>query len=121
MSATTTGEGDGFFVTIGKTIITGVTSLLAGIVDYFLRFFDIDPNIVGGLFIMTHLIVMVIGWGTLFTAAFMYKGTGSNPIFGDGLAKAGTFLLALICYAIPFVNIFPWFFIWTLTVAKSPK
>ena len=64
---------------------------------------------------------MVIGWTTLFTAAFVYKLSGNNPIFGDGLSKAATFLLALICYAIPIVNIFPWFFIWTLTVMKNPK
>ena len=83
--------------------------------------FDLSILNPANFFMMTHLIVMVIGWTTLFTAAFIYKLSGSNPIFGKGLSKAGTFLLAMICYSIPIMNLFPWFFIWTLTVMKNPK
>ena len=106
------------YVTLG---VSKVWSALEWVFLRFADFFDINANILGQLFMMSHLIVMVIGWLTLFTAAFIYILSGTKPIFGDGGAKAGTFLLAMICYAIPLINIFPWFFVWTLSVMKSPK
>ncbi len=109
-------------VNAARTVAGVILSAFKWVVEQFLDFFDIDPNIIGGLFLMTHLIVMIIGWLTLFTAVFIYKASGNNPVFGNGAGgKSMTFLLALIAYAIPFINIFPWFAIWTLMVLKNPK
>ena len=124
---TVASANDGLLVTaakyVGNILATGISNVLQ-IVNFLLnKFLGFDLNSLNpaNFFMMTHLTVMIIGWTTLFTAAFVYKLSGSNPIFGKGLSKAGTFLLAMICYAIPIMNLFPWFFIWTLAVMKNPK
>lgn len=122
MTETITRSDENLLLAAGRTALDLLLTPFRWAFQAFLRLFDIDPNIVGGIFMMTNMIVMVIGWLTLFTAAFIYLGSGNKPILGkSGGAKTMTFLLAMVAYAIPFLNIFPWFIIWTLMVLKNPK
>lgn len=71
---------------------------------------------------LTYLVVLAIGWFGLLLIYFQYKMALLNPLGGErGGTKLGLFLLAMIGYAVPIANLFPWFIFWTMAVWKSPK
>lgn len=130
-------DSDGFLTGAVKFVIRGAAKVagsafdaLSGAIN---KVFNIDisdflttldPT---GLFFFFSFFVFVIGLVTLGTIAFIYLLTpGVNPFGGKGSgAKFGTFMFAFIGYAatliIPLAGLFPWFFVWTFTVARYPK
>lgn len=82
--------------------------------------FTTDASII---FIFCWFLVLAIGWGTVAAAAIVYKVSFFSPFFGEKGAsvKICAFLLALLGYAIPLANIFPWFVLYTLAVTRYPK
>ena len=119
---------DGLLVTaakyVGNLIATTLGSIYELLNAILIKTMGIDLNFLNpaGLFMATHLAVMALGWVTLLTAAVVYSMSGSKPIFGGGGGtKALFFLLAMVAYAIPIMNLFPWFILWTLAVIKNPK
>jgi hypothetical protein len=64
----------------------------------------------------------LIGWVSLFAAAFHAKTWLLHPLLGRGTTlKTGAFLLALVMYAIPLLNMIPWIMLWAWTVKIYPK
>jgi hypothetical protein len=80
---------------------------------------DLNP---ANFFMMTHVLVMLMGWGTLLAIGIIYTISAQKSFSGRGASgKNAMFLVALIGYSIPILNLFPWFFLWTLMVLKNPR
>ncbi len=78
---------------------------------------------VNNLFFISVSVVALFGIVSLLGIFLIYKVAGLNPIFGNkgGGVKSGMVLLATIGYIIPILNLFPWFYLWTMAVQKYPK
>jgi hypothetical protein len=123
-SATVINDEDGFFVKLGKEVFSGISSVAEAVVSYVLKYFGIDIKLFdpANFFILTHILVMLIGWGTLLAIGIIYTISAQKSFSGKGAGgKNAMFLLALIGYSIPILNLFPWFFLWTLMVLKNPR
>lgn len=98
-----------------ESVINSVLNYTVGI-D--LSWFDIN-----NLFFISYLVVFLFGIITIFGIFLIYKVAGLNPVFGDrgGGAKFVIISLTIIGYSIPFLNLFPWFFFWTMAVQRYPK
>jgi len=73
------------------------------------------------LFGITHLIVFLMGVFMLMAIVAVYLGSGISPLGGDGgVWKMLVFGLCICGYLIPFFNIFPWFFLYTIVVWFNP-
>ena len=67
-------------------------------------------------------ISVVFGWVSLGGSALLAVLMRLHPLGGNGAAlKTGLFILAIVCYMIPLVNIFPWVLFWIWAVAVYPK
>ncbi len=111
-----------------RTFIQSGISFVMDVVTWFatkvLDFFGIDITILNpaNFFMLTHVIVTLFGWGVLLAIYLIYSLAGTKSVSGtNGGVKMITLLVAMIGYAIPIINLFPWFFIWTLVVLKNPK
>jgi hypothetical protein len=81
-----------------------------------------SQSLATGFYLLLYMIVLAIGLFTLGAASFQYMVSLINPLSGDnGGAKMNTFLLAILGYATPFLNLFPWFLIYIAVVWKYPK
>lgn len=114
----------------GTNYIERATSWVAGkvysitnsIVDFFLGF-NLDTFSPTTLFMITDAVVMIVGWLTLLIIGFVYLIQGIPCVFGEkgsGL-KIAALLMALIGYALPFLNLFPWFIVWVAAVWLYPE
>lgn len=73
-------------------------------------------------FIITYMLVFAYGMILLLSIYLIYKISLLNPLSGQGGGwKIGAFLLALVGYSVPFLNLLPWFIPWTLVVLWKPK
>jgi len=83
-------------------------------------FGPVDPR---NLFAMTYFITLGFGLLTLLSFYILYKVAGLNPLFGTRGAggKVGAFFITLLGYAVPFLNLFPFFLVWCFAVARHPK
>jgi hypothetical protein len=98
-----------------------VLKILNFLMDKFLGF-NLDTLNPSNLFMMTHVLVVLVGWGMLAAIGIIYTVTGQKAFSGKGAAaKNSLFILAFVGYAIPILNLFPWFFLWTLAVLKNPR
>jgi glycopeptide antibiotics resistance protein len=71
---------------------------------------------------LTHVLLVFVGWGMLLAMTIIYTMTGQKAFSGKGAgAKNVLFILAFVGYAIPVLNILPLFFFWTLAVLKNPR
>jgi len=112
-------------------IVTGIKGVASLLTDYYAwlaikvtAIFGLDLEVFNPAngFMLTHLLVMFVGWGMLLVIGIIYIMTGQKAFSGKGAAgKNGMFMLALIGYAIPIFNILPLFFFWTLMVLKNPR
>jgi hypothetical protein len=75
------------------------------------------------LFFISLILVIMVGFISLAGALFHYRLFGLNPFGGQtGVAlKQKTFLMSFVLYFIPGFNLFPWIWIWLLTVTRYPK
>ena len=63
-----------------------------------------------------------IGWISLLIAAVHAKFCLLHPLMGGGAAfKTGTFVLAIVLYAVPLLNMVPWICLWSFAVRLNPK
>jgi len=63
-----------------------------------------------------------VGWISLLIAAMHAKLVTLHPLMGRGKGlKTGTFILAVVLYAIPLLNMIPWIMFWAWTVKIYPK
>tara|TARA_B100000508_G_scaffold81917_1_gene63656 strand:- start:2038 stop:3012 length:975 start_codon:yes stop_codon:yes gene_type:complete len=101
-----------------------ILTVFAAAAAEFLKVFDIDiadfqP---ANFFMLTHLVVFFLGILTLMLCYIQYKIAFINPLGGQKMSmKMGALMLAIICYSIPILNLFPWFFVWTFVVWMYPK
>ena len=80
---------------------------------------DFDPRF---FFLLPILIVFMFGLIVVFLTYFIYKINLLNPLSGQAAEmKLSTLLLVIVGYSFPLLNLFPWFFVWTLVVLKNPK
>jgi hypothetical protein len=122
------GKDDGWIATSIKTVVGGVADAIswtlstvgAGLNALF--GFDITGISFDGFFVAFWLVVMMFGIFVLLVIYLMYKIALLEPFSGRGAgAKHGAFLLALIGYSLPVLNLVPWFIFWTLAVWRYPK
>jgi hypothetical protein len=74
------------------------------------------------LFGALTMLVFLIGAFTLFTMAVMYTFSGVNCFMGEHAAfKMVTFIIAMLGYLMPILNILPWFILWGIVVWRYPK
>ena len=79
-------------------------------------------DIGAGAFILCYMIAFAIGFVTLCAASIQYMMSLIQPLSGENSGtKYVTFLLALIGYATPLLNLFPWFLVFVAVVWKYPK
>jgi hypothetical protein len=70
----------------------------------------------------TYLILFAIALIIIFTMYTAYKLMGLEPLGGKGSGlKYGAFLLTIIGYSLPLLNMFPWFMVWAGAVWLKPK
>jgi hypothetical protein len=101
---------------IGEKIFNSINAVSEALFGF--DFTSLSPD---SFFMLTHGLVMLIGWATLFIMGLVYLFMGISPVFGKGSgAKIATLLLACIGYAIPVLNLFPWFGAWALAVWWYP-
>ena len=73
-------------------------------------------------FTATYYLVVLFGWATLLVAVTIYVFSMVNPFFGKGAAwKMGGFLVSVVGYLIPGLNILPWFAVYTAAVWTHPE
>ena len=125
LAQTMVADGGGYLEKIGggvylileftATIFTEVVEVLTG--------FDFEALHPATFFAITYMILIAWGIFLLTTIAVFYKISFLNPLFGGRGAgqKTSLFMLALIGYSIPILNIFPWFIFWIIAVWKNPK
>lgn len=78
---------------------------------------DLMPMAMIGILIPAIFGLISLGGSALFALLLRL-----HPLGGNGAAlKTGTFMLAIVCYFIPVVNIFPWILLWIWSVARHPK
>jgi|GEM_PF-1077756 len=119
---------DGFIVSLGKNVVKAVTDVATAtanlVNDKVLGLFGIDLTIFDPMnfFLITYLMVLAYGIFVLLFIYIFYKLAFLHPLSSKGGGmKTGMFLLALIGYSIPILNLFPWFYFWTLAVRIYPR
>jgi uncharacterized membrane protein len=127
-SVTDVKQDDGLIVSLAKgalNVVTDATVSAAKFVnDKVLGLFDVDltsfnPN---SVFLIPYGIVLAYGIFILLLIYLIYKLSFLEPLSGNGGGvKKGAFLLALIGYSVPGLNLLPWFFVWTMAVMRYPK
>lgn len=112
---------------IVETVINSFThavEVLAGVANEFLKLFGfhLDALNPANMFILTHTLLVLVGWLILLTIGIIYTMTGQKAFSGKGAGgKNVMFILAFVGYAVPILNILPLFFFWTLMVLKNPR
>jgi hypothetical protein len=66
------------------------------------------------IYILSYVLILLIGLGTMIYAAAVYYIRGVNCFGGY---KTAIFILCLTGYLVIFINFFPWFVIWLLAVS----
>jgi hypothetical protein len=97
--------------------------VLSGISALSKELFGVDLSAImpDRLFIATDGLVMLIGWFTILIIGFVFLIMGISPVFGKGSgAKISALIAALVFYALPILNLFPWFGLWVLAVWLYP-
>jgi hypothetical protein len=113
-------EDDGLLVSIGKRFV----GAFADIAEATLELIGVNATLLhpANFFGLTYLIIICFGIFMLLTIFIIYKLSLLKPLSGQGAGiKKGGFILALIGYSIPILNLFPWFIPWTFAVLYKPK
>lgn len=68
------------------------------------------------------MLTFFVGALTLLSMVFLYISSGIKPLWGDGaVVKISMFILAIIGYFFPILNLFPWFVLYAVAVWWYPK
>lgn len=109
-------NGDGGFI---DSVVGFVANAADSVVNFFTGFtFDHFTS----LFMLANGLVFLIGLGTMLAMAIVYLLNGVPCFFGKGAGvKIGCFILALVCYFLPILNLFPWAIVWALAIIMNPE
>lgn len=99
---------------IGNTLAEGIRTLTGFDIEGFL--YLLDPKT---WFLLTHTMIFSFGIMMLGGIILFYFFSGVRP-FG-AWPKLVAFIVAMMGYATPFLNIFPWFFLYTIVVWFNPR
>jgi hypothetical protein len=125
MFATTSAAADDKgIVSMAVDSLTYLVSSISKVANEFVKLFGFDFNVLNPAngFMLTHLLLIFVGWGMLLVIGIIYTMTGQKAFSGTGAGgKNAMFILAFVGYAIPIFNILPLFFFWTLMVLKNPR
>jgi hypothetical protein len=106
---------------MGEVIVGTIGKAIEFLADELFGF-DINALNPANLFLMTHTLVVLVGWGMLLAIGIIYTMTGQKAFSGKGAGgKNAMFILAFVGYTIPIINLLPLFFLWTWLVLKNPK
>lgn len=87
--------------------------------------FGFDINLIkmaDELWALTYTLIIGLGFFTLMIIYFQYTMAMLRPLSGEASGlKQGMFLLALVGYSFPFLNLFPWALLWMAAVWKYPR
>jgi hypothetical protein len=118
---------DSFFTIAGKTIAKATVTVVGGALGYANKLIDnvfgVDLSSVADAFFgAIYIVLMGYAIILLFTIYLVYKMASLHPLSGEkaGL-KIGVFILAIVGYSVPILNLFPWFLAWTSVVGRWPK
>lgn len=117
-------NSDGLVAKVGGKLLEVAMEFGLWLAKVVFDMFSIDINLFNpsNFFVITHVLVLLTGWGILLAIGIIYTMTGQKVFSGRGASgKNAMFLLALVGYSIPVLNLFPWFFLWTLLVLKNPR
>ena len=106
-----------------ETVIGVTLKISTWILKQFTTLFGIDLTLLNPatLFFISHFFVFALGIITLLTIYFIYLAAFVRPLSGRAAGvKMATLLLAVIGYAVPVANLFPWFIFWTMAVWRYP-
>lgn len=93
--------------------INSVTSLVG------LDFSRFSPE---NMFWILYLFLLGMMWLSLFATVVVYMCVQNKALSGNGAGlKYGTLGLAIIGYAVPIANLFPWIVFYVLLMARYPK
>lgn len=109
---------------IGNTVIGAIETVASGVISglEFITGIDLSLIDITALFMITMLVIFAFGLFNLLGIYLIYKILGLNPLSGrGGGVKIGATIMATIGYFVPFLNLFPWFYLWTIAVQKYPK
>ena len=111
----------------GVTVVTGafngasevISAVTGGLLDLSAIAGSLHP---GNFFAVFYVLTMTFCLMALISVWFVYELSGSKPLSGKGAgSKMSSFLMALCLCCVPIVHLFPWFFVWTATVAWQEK
>lgn len=106
-------------------VVKGAFETLNDVVAY-LSGFDFAAAFSGflpsSLYMFTFSILFAYALILLGSMLFIYQMARINALFGQGASsKVMLFLLCIIGYILPLVNMVPWFLFWNATVWRYPK
>jgi len=79
-------------------------------------------DMTAGMFMAMYVITFAIGMITLMAASIQYMMSLIHPLSGEQMGmKYGAFLIAILGYATPLLNLFPWFLVFAVVVWKYPR
>ncbi len=125
-----------FLVTLGLIgVIQGgadaniLTKAVAGIINtvttaagYLVGFEGNLSDLAGGYMLILYVLLIAIGFISLFVAFLQYIMAFLNPLGGEAAGlKKGIFLLCLFGYSAPIFNMFPWVLLFMAVVWKYPR
>jgi len=74
------------------------------------------------IYLLTFVIIFTFGILSLLGTLARYESARFRPLSGEhGGLKIGTFLIVIIGYSVPVLNIFPWLLVWMFVVWKYPR
>lgn len=109
-----------FLLSLGAALaIEASTS--ADILDTIVGWFGFEPKYI---FFIPWMLIWFLGWLNMGIIWIFFLFTGTHSLSGKFEGEKYTrFCIALVLYAlpIPFLNMVPWVFLWSLFVLKNPK
>ncbi len=113
------------FLSSSNILVSAAAWVAERVVDGVGMLFGFDINLIqmsDGLFLITYSFVLALGLFTLMIIHLQYTLALLRPLSGEhsGL-KIGMFLLAIVGYSMPLLNLFPWALLWMAAVWKYPK
>lgn len=117
-------EESGSFITTVENLALGTVKTLAEAFDKVSEFlFDFKASeLPGYAFGATYMLLLAYGMILLASIYLAYTATSFKPLSGWRAGfKKGAFMIAVVGYSIPVVNLFPWFIVWIFAVGRYPK
>lgn len=111
-------------------LLAGEGGLLAWLAGKVVKAIDVIASTLGAgladsaiaLFFLSQLVILAVFIFSALALFLQYALAGIHPLSGNGAGvKMGMFLLCLVGYSIPILNIFPFIILWMITVWLFPR